>query len=231
MRYDKIIEAVFIERINRFTAVVDAGNGPEKAHVKNTGRCKELLISGCRVYLSVSDNSLRATKYDLIAVEKERNGKTPLLINIDSQAPNDAVAEWLPKSGLFSSAARIRREVTQGNSRFDFCIEDSGKTAFMEVKGVTLEFDGAAFFPDAPTQRGVKHINELIKCAELGFDTYILFVVQMKEIKSVSPNDKIHKEFGEALRKAAKNGVNIMAVDCVVTPDSLSIDKFIKIVL
>lgn len=224
MKYKNIFSGRFISRPNRFIAKVEIDGTEETVHVKNTGRCRELLTEGCTVYLEKSDNPDRKTKYDLVAVEKIRNGKTNLLVNMDSQVPNAAAEEWLKKGGLFSSDAFIRREVTFGDSRFDFYIEDGERKAFLEVKGVTLESDGIALFPDAPTERGVKHIKELISCIESGYEAYILFVIQMKEICLFRPNDKMHPEFGEALRNAESSGVKIIAMDCIVTPDSMEID-------
>lgn len=224
MKYKNIFSGRFISRPNRFIAKVEIDGTEETVHVKNTGRCRELLTEGCTVYLEKSDNPDRKTKYDLVAVEKIRNGKTNLLVNMDSQIPNAAAEEWLKKGGLFSSGAVIRREVTFGDSRFDFYIEDGERKAFLEVKGVTLESDGIALFPDAPTERGVKHIKELISCIEAGYEAYILFVIQMKEICLFRPNDKMHPEFGEALRNAKSSGVKIIAMDCIVTPDSMEID-------
>lgn len=188
-------------------------------------------MPGTLVYLAVCQNPARKTKYDLIAVEKARAGKSPLLINMDSAAPNAVAAEWLPKSGLFSPAARFKREVTYGGSRFDFYIEDGDTKAFLEVKGCTLEEDGVARFPDAPTERGVKHIRELIACHEAGYKGYILFVVQMKEIDYLCPNDATHRAFGDALREAAAAGVGVLAVDCTVTPDTLTADTPIPVQL
>ena len=182
MKYSNVIKGKFISRPNRFIAQVEIDGKCETVHVKNTGRCKELLISGTTVYLAKADNPERKTAYDLIGVEKQRMGKPELSVNMDSQAANDAAAEWLQKGPLFPKDARICREVRYGNSRFDFYIEYEGKTAFLEVKGVTLEQDGIALFPDAPTERGVKHIKELISCKQNGYEAYILFVVQMKEI-------------------------------------------------
>ena len=187
-----------------------------------------MLIKGAKVYLYVSDNENRKTKYDLIGVEKQINGKT-LLINMDSQIPNDAAQEWLKKGGLFSEKAVIRREVKYKNSRFDFYIEDGNRKIFFEVKGVTLESNGIAMFPDAPTERGIKHINELVSCLYDGYEAYILFVIQMKGVYVFIPNDKTHLAFGDALRKAKKQGVKILAVDSVVTKDSIEIDKYIKV--
>lgn len=231
MKYQNVVGAAFVERLNRFVATVKINGESETVHVKNTGRCKELLIPGCRVYLEKSANQTRKTAFDLIAVEKERKGKPPLLINMDSQVPNAAAEEWLEKGNLFSKNAKIKREVKFESSRFDFYIEDGGKKAFLEVKGVTLERDGVARFPDAPTERGIKHINELISAKEQGFECYILFVVQMKEIYLFEPNYETHRQFGEALVRAQKSGVNILAVDCAVTPDSITLENPVEIKL
>ena len=231
MTYSKIIKGSFLSRPNRFIAKVLVDGKEETVHVKNTGRCRELLSPGVTVYLFVADNENRKTKYDLIAVEKIREGKEPLLVNMDSQVPNTITDEWLRVCGLFSENAVIRREVTYGKSRFDFYIEDGERKAFLEVKGVTLENDGVASFPDAPTERGVKHINELTQCVKNGYEGYILFVVQMKEIEYMTPNDVTHKAFGDALREAQKAGVKILAVDCIVTPDSIKCDKNIEVKL
>lgn len=225
MKYKHIVEATFLERPNRFIAHVDIKGERETIHVKNTGRCKELLIPGSKVYLAVADNPERKTKYDLVAVEKVRENKLPLLINMDSQIVNDVAGEWLAKGLLFSNKAVVRREVTYGKSRFDFYIEDGERKVFLEVKGVTLEHDGIASFPDAPTERGIKHIHELIKCMEDGYEAYILFVIQMKEMKWFQPNDITHKAFGDALRKAGQSGVKILAYDCKVSQDSIEIDQ------
>lgn len=243
MKYRKVIPAIFNSRPNRFIAEVRIGSAAapmETVHVKNTGRCKELLVPGCRVYLAESDNKARKTKYDLVAVEKNaawlagpgepsgstESGSGTLLINMDSQAPNDAAEEWLNAGGdgLFSESAFVRREVTFGSSRFDFYIEDGERKAFLEVKGCTLEEGGIARFPDAPTERGVKHVEELEKALAAGYEAYLLIVIQMKHIKEFRPNDETHKAFGDALRHAAKTGVKILAYDCLVTPDSMVID-------
>lgn len=225
MKYDKAVKAEFINRPNRFIAEVLLDGKPETVHVKNTGRCSELLVPGCEVYLAEGSSPARKTKYDLIAAFKERSPLAGILINLDSQAPNDAAEEWLKRSNLFSENAMIRREVTRGDSRFDFYIEDGKRKAFLEVKGVTQEYDGIAMFPDAPTLRGVKHINELIKCVEDGFEAYLLFIIQMKGISKLIPNDNTHPQFGEALREAEKSGVKIIAVDCIITPDSMTADS------
>lgn len=230
MRYKKIVKGEFQSRPNRFIAKVHVNGVLETAHVKNTGRCKELLVDNAIVYLEESNNSLRKTKYDLVAVEKRvKNGN--LLINMDSQVPNDVVAEFLPESGLFSKNACIKREYTYKKSRFDFYIEDNNRKAFLEVKGVTLENDGVASFPDAPTERGIKHINELVDAIKDGYDAYILFVIQMKGVHLFMPNDITHKAFGDALRRAKDEGVKILAFDCIVTPESIDINNEIIVAL
>lgn len=231
MQYASVIRGQFCSRPNRFLAVVRIDGQEEIVHVKNTGRCRELLIPECTVYLSRSDNPNRKTKYDLIAVEKQREGKPPLLINLDSQIPNAAAAEWLETGSLFSANAVFRREVTHGSSRFDFSIMDGNIQSFLEVKGVTLEQDGIALFPDAPTLRGVKHLQELTACQQAEIPAYLLLVIQMKEIREFRPNDAMHPQFGEALRRAAAAGVTLLARDCIVTPDSITIDAPVPIQL
>lgn len=231
LKYKNIFEGVFLSRPNRFIAEVKINGKVETVHVKNTGRCRELLVEGCRVWLEKSDNPSRKTKYDLVCVEKQRNGKEPLIINMDSQIVNDVAEEWLSSGGLFSTDAKIRREVKYKNSRFDFYIEDGGRKAFLEVKGVTLENDDIARFPDAPTERGIKHINELIAATKDGYEAYILFVVAMKGITRFEPNDMTHKAFGDGLRSAKEKGVRIMAMDCTVSPDNIFIDEKIEISL
>lgn len=216
MKYEKIIEGKFISRPNRFIAYVEIEGKAEIAHVKNTGRCKELLTEGARVFLEVSSNPERKTKYDLVAVYKG-----DILINMDSQAPNKVALEFIKEQ--FKNA-KIKPEYTYGNSRIDIYVEKDGKKSLIEVKGVTLENNGIAMFPDAPTERGIKHINELIKARDDGYDSYILFVIQMKGIKEFKPNYKTHKEFGEALKGAENAGVKILAYDCTVTPTTLKID-------
>ncbi len=230
MKYRNIVEAKFLARPNRFIAHVELDGKKETVHVKNTGRCKELLVPGCRVYLSVAENPDRKTKYDLIAVEKQLGKKnSSRLVNMDSQVPNSVTEEWLKKGGLFSKKALIKREYTYGKSRFDFYIEDGNRKAFLEVKGCTLEDDGVACFPDAPTERGVKHIQELQKSLDEGYEAYILFVIQMKKVTVFKPNDITHKAFGDALREASRAGVKILACDCIITPDSIEIDTPIKV--
>ena len=231
MKYREIQKGRFLRRPNRFIAIIEVNGTEETVHVKNTGRCRELLLPDATVYLSVSDNPARKTRYDLIAVEKKKADGSFLLINMDSQIPNDVAEEWLRRSDLFSKNAIIRREVTYGNSRFDFYIEDGNRKAFLEVKGCTLESDGIALFPDAPTERGVKHLRELAACTLNGFEAYVLFVIQMKGVTSFSPNDSMHRAFGDALREAEKNGVKVLAMDCKVLPDRISVDMPIPICL
>ena len=231
MKYKNVKEARFISRPNRFIAKVDIVGEEVTVHVKNTGRCRELLVPGCRVFLERAENPERKTPYDLIAVEKKREDGKALLINMDSQVVNAAAEEWLKKGLLFSRDAKIRREVTYKNSRFDFYIEDGDKKAFLEVKGVTLERDGVVLFPDAPTERGVKHLSELCECIKDGYSAYVLFVIQMKEVTLFRPNDEMHKAFGDALRAADRAGVKIIAMDCSIEPDSIEIDKEVKVVL
>lgn len=230
MEYKRIVQGEFVSRPNRFIAFVKICDRVETVHVKNTGRCKELLMPGVTVYLSVSDNPNRKTKYDLIGVIKERNGD-PLLINMDSQIPNEVAAEWICHSGIFSRNAIVKREVAFGASRFDLFIRDGGRKAFVEVKGVTLERDGVALFPDAPTERGVKHVMELIRAKEQGFEAYVLFVIQMDGVRCFSPNEAMHPEFANALRLAREKGVGIIAMDCNVTCDSIRINAPVPICL
>ena len=226
MKYTNTIKAKFISRPNRFIAYVNIDGKTEVAHVKNTGRCKELLIPDTNVYLEIAENPDRKTKYDLITVEKNNT-----LVNIDSQAPNKVIEEWLKKGKIFSKKAVIKREFTYKKSRFDFYVEDGNRKAFIEVKGVTLERDGIAYFPDAPTERGVKHIHELQSSLKEGFEAYIIFVIQMKNIKELRPNDVTHQAFGDALREASKAGVKILALDCIIKPDSITADQQIAVVL
>ena len=230
MKYDNIIKAKFLARPNRFIAYCEVDGKKETVHVKNTGRCRELLVPDATVYLSVSDNPERKTKYDLIAVEKETDRGT-IMINMDSQAPNAAAYEWLISGELFGEDAKVRREVTYGKSRFDLYVEEGERRAFVEVKGVTLENDGVASFPDAPTERGIKHLQELVAAKGDGYEAYILFVIQMKGIHTFTPNDETHKAFGDALRYAAESGVEILAYDCLVSPDEMTVDAPIKVEL
>ena len=220
MQYKNITQARFLERPNRFIAKVDIDGRIETVHVKNTGRCKELLTKGARVYLEKSDNAERSTAYDLVAVEKGTR-----LINMDSQAPNRAVGEWLLEKELFPDLVLVRPETVYGNSRFDFYVETSSEKIFMEVKGVTLEEDGVVRFPDAPSDRAVKHVEELIQAKRDGYRVFVLFVIQMENARYFTPNYVTHREFGEALRKAAEAGVEILARDCVVRADSMRINR------
>ena len=224
MKYSNMERAYFKERPNRFIAYVETEEGREICHVKNTGRCRELLTLDAVVYVQRNENPARKTKLDLIGVEKG-----DYLINMDSQAPNVAVKEWLKAGNLFSETAKIYPEKKYGDSRFDFYIEDGERKAFMEVKGVTLENDGVCAFPDAPTERGVKHIRELIKCMEEGYEAYILFVIQMSPVKYLKPNDVTHKAFGDALREAKKAGVHVLARDCKITIDSMEIMNEVEV--
>ena len=220
MRYDNITRGIFIDRPNRFIAHVDIGGNRETVHVKNTGRCKELLIPGCEVWLTAPGTPGRKTKYDLVAVRKS----TGVLFNIDSQAPNKAVKEWLLKQDY----DLIHPEYTYGDSRIDFYMERTlpdGETKryLMEVKGCTLEFDGIGYFPDAPTERGVKHIHELIKAKKEGFEAALAYVIQMDGVTEVRPNTDTHPEFGEAIEEAKKAGVEIIFLPCHVEPDNMEI--------
>ena len=227
MKYNDIIEANFIERPNRFIAYVDIAGERTKVHVKNTGRCRELLRDNAPVYLEKSGNPDRSTAYDLVAVEKAGR-----LINMDSNAPNKVVAEWLKAGGLYRDISLVRPETSFGNSRFDFYIENtSGVKAFIEVKGVTLENANVAAFPDAPSERAVKHVEELIEAHEQGYETYIIFVVQMRDISRVEPNWDTHPAFGKALQRARSAGVHLLAYDCLVGKDSLEINEEVPVVV
>ena len=231
MKYENVVKGIFISRPNRFIAKVNINGKEETVHVKNTGRCKELLIDGATVYLSHTDNPFRKTAFDLIAVEKvTANGET-ILINMDSQIPNFVVCEFLENSELFSKKAVIKREVTFENSRFDIFVIDEDKKAFIEVKGVTLEKDGLALFPDAPTDRGVKHLRELIKAKKQGYEAYVFFVIQMDNILKFSPNREMHNEFAVALKEANAAGVNILAYNCKVEKDSIGINRKMSVIL
>lgn len=222
MKYKNVIKGRFLNRPNRFIANVEIEGREVVCHVKNTGRCRELLVSNAAVYLEKSDNPARKTGFDLIAVEK---GK--LLINMDSAAPNKAAREYLRK--LFGKKAVIKPEKTYGQSRIDFYAEDGKDKWLIEVKGVTLEKNGTVMFPDAPTERGVKHLKELTAAVKEGYRCMALFVVQMKGVKEFTPNDLTHPEFGQALREAIKAGVEVKAVDCLVKADSMVIDKEITV--
>ncbi len=215
MKYPNISKAKFIDRPNRFIAHVEIDGQRETVHVKNTGRCRELLIPGCEVFLVEADNPDRKTKYDLVAVRKQ-NG---VLFNIDSQAPNYVVREWLLKQNFNI----VKPEYKYGDSRIDFYMEKKHDRYLMEVKGCTLEIDGIGYFPDAPTDRGIKHIRELIRAKEEGFRAYLAFVIQMEGVNEVRPNITMHPEFGEAIEDAKKAGVEILFLTCKVGPDYLEI--------
>ena len=232
MKYKgRIKEGVFLSRPNRFIAYVKVDGREEKCHVKNTGRCRELLVPGCKVYLEESENPNRSTRFDLVATEK-KIGDSSILINMDSHAPNSVVEEWLRKGELFGEKIEVKREVTYSDSRFDFSITDeSGRISFLEVKGCTLEKNGVVMFPDAPTERGVKHVKELIKAKKEGYGAYILILVQMCGAKYFVPNWDTHPAFGEALREAERNGVVILCYDSIVTSDSITLFKSVPVVL
>lgn len=260
MKYNRVVPGIFQKRPNRFIAHVCIHGKEEVCHVKNTGRCKELLVPGCTVYCAVSDNPNRKTKFDLIAVEKkvenhegdadqnttasddknalsanhknEFETDTVLLINMDSQAPNAAVKEWLASGASpFGQIDLLKPEYRHGNSRFDFYLECNKRKIFIEVKGVTLEDDGVVLFPDAPTERGVKHVHELIQCHGEGYETYILFVVQMERSRYFTPNRKTHPQFADALCEAKQAGVELLAYICTVSPDEMKLDEPLEIKL
>lgn len=224
MQYGKILPARFLSRPNRFVARVEAEGEELVCHVKNTGRCRELLVPGATVWLEESPNPSRKTKFDLIAVEKGDR-----LINMDAQAPNKVFGEWAAAGGFREGLTLLRPETTYGSSRFDFYWESSKSRGFVEVKGVTLEEDGVVRFPDAPTLRGVKHLDELVKAREAGYEAAVCFVIQMENVRWFAPNDVTHPEFGQALRRAAQAGVEILAMDCAVTPQSLTMGKPVPI--
>ena len=265
MTYEHIVTGTFVSRPNRFIAHVKTGNRTVVCHVKNTGRCRELLIPGVTVILEFHPDAAvsgRKTEYDLIGVYKN-----DLFINMDSQAPNKAAWEWLTSldgsmdsrgcaekagspfsplgpyvpcdirregtrnGGLFGEGAYIRPETKYGTSRFDLYIEQGERKIFMEVKGVTLEENGLALFPDAPTKRGIKHLKGLIRAHEEGYEAYVLFVIQMKGIRGFTPNDMTHPAFGDALRQAREAGVHVLAYDCLVTPDTMIVDSPVKVIL
>lgn len=237
MKYENIIEGKFINRPNRFIAEIEINGKKERAHVKNTGRCREILIPGVKVFLEDFTDRMgnRKMKYSLIGAEKEKQKET-LTINIDSQAPNKVTKEALQNNIIvpegLGKIEYVKGEYTYGKSRIDFYMRDSeGKEALMEVKGVTLENDGVSAFPDAPTERGIKHIEELIKARSEGYFAVVLFVIQMKGVHLFTPNYSTHPEFGEALKRAKEAGVQIMAYDCIVKKDYLIIDNQVQIKL
>ncbi len=224
MNYHRVVQAEFIERPNRFIAYVKINGKQERVHVKNTGRCRELLTKGAVVYLEKSDKPERATAYDLVAVQK--GGR---LINRDSQAPNKVVEEWLRTKALFPDLVMIRPETRYGNSRFDFYVETKREKIYIEVKGVTLEEDGVVRFPDAPSERAVRHVEELARAGQDGYRVFVIFVIQMENVKYFTPNTDTHRAFAEALCEAAAGGVEVLAYDCKVTPESLSIRNPVEV--
>lgn len=224
MQYTNVMAGRFIARPNRFIAHVEIAGQEEIVHVKNTGRCKELLVPGATVYVEHFPEGKRKTKYDLIAVEKQN-----ILINMDSQAPNKVVQEWLVAREPFGKITYLKPECKHGDSRFDFYLEMGTKKMFIEVKGVTLEENGVVMFPDAPTERGVKHVQELCACVEQGYAAVVIFVVQMSGMRYFTPNRRTHLAFAEALERAEACGVRMLALSCAVTPDSLAINGEIPI--
>lgn len=223
MKYDSIREAIFLDRPNRFIAHVLLEGEPAVCHVKNTGRCRELLVPGARIVLCKGTNPQRKTAYDLVSVYKGDR-----LINMDSQSPNDIAAEYLPR--LFPDLTEFRREVTCGDSRFDFYGVRGGRSFYLEVKGVTLEQDDRVYFPDAPTARGVKHLRELTLLRQSDTDAHVLFIVQMQAVRSLQANRATDPAFADALLAAHAAGVGIHAVDCLVTPDEIMAHEPVSIV-
>lgn len=227
MKYENIMPGIFIRRLNRFIAEIEIDGKKQACHVKNTGRLKELLVPGAPVYVQKAQTENRKTGFDLITVQKD--GK---LVNVDSQVPNAVVEEWLRRGMLLEDITFLKREAVFENSRFDLYAEyGSGRRAFLEVKGVTLETDGAASFPDAPTGRGIKHLGELCRCLGCGYDAFLIFVIQMKGIRLMRPNWNMHPEFGEMLVTADRAGVHVLAYDCVIQPDSIVLDEAVPVSL
>jgi len=222
--YDEVIPGTFLERPNRFIAHVRTEAGAETCHVKNTGRCRELLLPGAEVTLAVSKNPNRKTRCDLVAVKKGG-----LFINMDSQAPNRAAAEALPR--LFPGLTALRPEAAFGASRLDFYLEQGEKGTYVEVKGVTLERDGLALFPDAPTERGRRHLRELAEARRQGYEAWALFLVQMKGCRAFAPNGETDPAFAAALRDARRAGVEILCYDCRVAEDSMTADTAVPVIL
>jgi len=226
VQYQNVVSGRFLDRPNRFIAHVELEGQTQTVHVKNTGRCKELLVPGAMVYLEGSNDPKRKTAWDMVAVKK--GGR---LINMDSQAPNRVFAEWVRERNFLADVTLVRPETCYGDSRFDFYVEAGGKKHFIEVKGVTLEEDGIVRFPDAPTLRGVKHLEELIRAHEQGYESWVCFVVQMSDVKWFEPNDRTHPQFGQTLRRAQNAGVHVLAVDCEIAPDSMFIRSQIPVCL
>lgn len=225
MRYSNMMPGVFLARPNRFVGHVEIGGVTEVVHVKNTGRCRELLPAGAQVWCQKADNPSRKTQYDLITVRKGSR-----LINMDSQAPNTAAKEWLLAGGL-GKIENLKAETFHGDSRYDFSFQKDGRQCFLEVKGVTLENDGVCAFPDAPTQRGAKHLRGLAEAAKNGYGAYVLFVIQMADVEYLHPNDATDPNFALALREAAAAGVEILAMDCEVTVDTMTVRSPVSVKL
>ena len=216
MKYQNIKKAKFISRPNRFIANIEIDGKNQIAHVKNTGRCRELLVPGAEIYVQEFDSDTRKTKFDLITVKKGTR-----LINMDSQIPNHVFREWVESGNFTDGVTLIRPETFFGDSRFDFYIEAGDRKIFIEVKGVTLEENGIVRFPDAPTDRGVKHLRELMGAIDVGYEAQVVFIVQMDDVSHFEPNDMTHPEFGQVLREAVKKGVSVTALYCKITPDSI----------
>ena len=239
MKYENIQKGIFLERTNRFIAYAEIEGRKETVHVKNTGRCEELLIPGTKVYLQKADDPKRKTKWDLIAVDKKMmpalEGKSDCfstkLVNMDSQVPNQLVKEWLEEGNLIEEITRIRPECAYGNSRIDLYVEAGERKIFIEVKGVTLEEDGRVRFPDAPSERAIKHVRELEKAVQEGYEAYVFFVIQMKGVRYFTPNMDTHPAFGEALKQAVANGVHVVAYDCQVSETEIQIADAVPVVL
>lgn len=226
MKYKDIIPAQFLSRPNRFIAHIEVGGRGEICHVKNTGRCRELLLPGADIFVQKIDSDVRQTKYDLIGVRKGQQ-----LINIDSQAPNRVFREWIEESEYFAGVKLIKPEYRYNRSRFDFYLEAGSEQILVEVKGVTLEEDGEALFPDAPTLRGLKHITDLCQWAAAGNQAYLVFIIQMTGVSHFAPNYQTHQAFGEALEKAVEQGVKLLALDCEVGMDFIRARDFVEVKL
>ena len=224
MIYENILSAIFVDRPNRFIAHVELNGRLEVCHVKNTGRCRELLIPGCRVYVQHQPSPTRKTAYDLIAVEKGER-----LLNMDANAPNRVFNEYVRAGRFLRGWSVIRPETTHGDSRFDFYLESPGHRLFAEVKGVTLEDDGVMRFPDAPTERGVKHLEGLARCVQEGYEAWAVFVIQTEDVRWMEPNRRTHPAFADAMRQAAQAGVHLLALDCHTEPDRLEICRPVEI--
>lgn len=232
MRYLNVVPAVFLSRPNRFIARVLVEGAEETVHVKNTGRCRELLVPGCRVWLERSDNPQRKTLYDLVTVEKPLEDGGTKLVNMDSQAPNRLFAEWAAAGHFRPGLTLLRPETAWGRSRFDFYWEAGpNRHGFVEVKGCTLEKDGWTWFPDAPTERGVKHLEELLLAKEQGYEAAVCFVIQMADVEGFSPNDETHPAFGDALRRASAGGVELLAYQCSVVPGEVHMTQSVPVKL